>query len=242
METVVDEVAAEVFRISTYVEPPGLVFNQYLVRGVEPLLFHTGHRMTFPAVRDALSRVLDPASLRWISFGHLEADECGAMNEWLEAAPQAQVVHGHLGARLSLNDQAARPPRGLADYEALDLGGHVVRWIGTSHVPHGWDSGVLFEETTRTLFCGDLFTRLGQHGATSEADPVGPALAAEDLFGATALTPSTAPAIRALAGLQPSTLGLMHGPAYIGDGELALDQLAGGYRERLHAAMDRAEG
>lgn len=242
METVVDEVAAEVFRISTWADPPGLVFNQYLVRAVEPLLFHTGHRATFPLVRDALARVLDPAALRWVSFGHLEADECGAMNEWLDVAPHAQVVHGELGARLSLNDQAVRPPRALADYEALDLGGHVVRWAGTSHVPHGWDSGVLFEETTRTLFCGDLFTRTGQHGAISESDPVGPAMVAEDLFGATALTPSTAPAIRALAGLGPSTLGLMHGPAFTGDAPAALDQLADAYRERLYVALDRAEG
>ena len=242
MDTVVDEIAPDVFRLSTFLEPPGLPFNQYLVRAEEPLLFHTGHRQLFPAVRAALSRVLDPERLRWISFGHLEADECGAMNEWLAVAPQAEVTHGALGVQLSLNDMADRPPRTLADGERVDLGGRVVRWIGTAHVPHGWDSGLLVEETTGTLLCGDLFTRFGRCGPVDDADPVGPALDLEDRMGATALTPRTAPAIRALAELAPSTLGLMHGPAYTGDGAAALGQLADAYAERLRRELELAEG
>lgn len=239
MDTAVDEVAPDVFRLSTYVDPPGLVFNQYLVRGQEPLLFHTGHRQLFPAVREALSRVLDPAALRWVSFGHLEADEAGAMNEWLAVAPHARVTHGQLGVRVSLNDLADRPPRALAEGEVLDLGDRRVRWIGTAHVPHGWDSGLLYEETTGTLLCGDLFTRTGPHGATDDTDPVGPALAAEDLFGFTALTPTTAPAIRALADLDPSTLGLMHGPAFTGNAPAALRALADAYAGRLRDEWER---
>jgi flavorubredoxin len=240
--TTVDEIAPDVFRFSTFLDPPGLAFNQYLVRGEDPLLFHTGHRMLFGSVREALSRVLDPGRLRWISFGHLEADECGAMNEWLSVAPRAEVTHGELGVRLSLNDMADRPPRTLAEGERLDLGGRVVRWIGTAHVPHGWDSGLLIEETTGTLLCGDLFTRLGRTGPVEDTDPVGPALELEDLMHATALTPRTAPAIRALADLAPSTLGLMHGPAYTGDAVAALEQLAGGYSERMRRELELTGG
>lgn len=189
MDTVVDEVAPDIFRLSTYLPAVDLQFNQFLVRAEEPLLFHTGYRLLFPTIRDALARVIDPLALRWISFGHVEADECGAMNEWLSVAPSAQVVHGRLGVMVSLGDLADRPPRALAEGEVLDLGRRRVRWIDTAHVPHGWDSGLLLEETTGTLLCGDLFTATGPGPAVSGADPVGPALAAEDRFGATALTP-----------------------------------------------------
>lgn len=218
MDTVVDEVAPDIFRLSTYVEPRGLVFNQYLVRGQEPLLFPHRYRTLFPTVRAALARVLDPAALRWVSFGHVEADESGAMNEWLAVAPHAQVTHGQLGVAVSLNDLADRPPRALAEGEVLDLGDRRVRWIGTAHVPHGWDSGLLFEETTGTLLCGDLFTRTGPHDATDDTDP----------------------AIRALAAIGPSTVGLMHGPAFTGDAVRALEQLADGYRDRLRTALEHS--
>ncbi|SFN01250.1 hypothetical protein SAMN05216207_1006108 [Pseudonocardia ammonioxydans] len=240
MDTVVDEVAPDIFRLSTYLPAVDLQFNQFLVRAEEPLLFHTGYRLLFPTIRDALARVIDPLALRWISFGHVEADECGAMNEWLSVAPSAQVVHGRLGVMVSLGDLADRPPRALAEGEVLDLGRRRVRWIDTAHVPHGWDSGLLLEETTGTLLCGDLFTATGPGPAVSGADPVGPALAAEDRFGATALTPGTGPTIRALAATAPTTLALMHGPAHTGDAVDALGALADAYDARLRAALDRA--
>lgn len=180
------EIADGVHRISTYVEPPGLVFNQFLLTADEPLLFHTGMRGLFPEVSAAVQRIVPLARLRWVTFGHLEADECGSMNEWLQAAPSSQIAHGVLGCRLSINDMANRPPRQLADGEVVDLGGKRVRRIETPHVPHGWDAGLLFEETTGTLFCGDLFTALGRTTSLTENDIVGAALSAEDTFGALA--------------------------------------------------------
>ncbi|WP_370304820.1 MBL fold metallo-hydrolase [Sinimarinibacterium flocculans] len=237
MQTVVDEVADGVFRLSTYVQPADFTFNQYLVRADEPLLFHTGPAAMFPLISAALNRVVPVGSLRWVSFGHHESDESGSMNEWLRAATQAQIAVGEIGCMISMNDLAARPPRALKDGETLDLGGKRVRWLATPHVPHCWDAGVLFEETTGTLLCGDLFATVGQHPATSEADPVGPALAAEDLFHATALTATTARSIRDLAELRPRTLALMHGPAYRGDCASALHALADGYAERFASTL-----
>ena len=240
METVADEIASDIYRLSTYVERADLVFNQYLVVAEEPLLFHCGGRQLFPFVRAAVERIIPLESLRWISFGHVESDECGSMNNWLAAAPRAEVVHGALGVKLSLDDIADRPPRVLTDGGTLDLGGKTVRWIDTSHVPHGWESGVLLEQQTETLFCGDLFTASGKHPALSDSDIVQPAMDAEELYHATALTPDTAPTIQRLADMSPSRLALMHGPAFSGDAATALGELGQYYDRRLRSALDRA--
>jgi flavorubredoxin len=232
MTTRTDEIADGIFRISTFVAdvgPDGFTFNQFLIRAEQPLLFHTGPRAMFPLVREAVGRVLPAESLRWITFGHVESDECGSMNLWLGAAPNAQVAHGNIGVMVSLNDLCDRPPRALNDGEVLDLGGKRVRHIDTPHVPHCWESRVLFEETTKTLLCGDLFTHTGAVPPITTNDIVGPAIAAEDLFHATAVTPQTAPTIRKLAELRPTTLALMHGSSFRGDGAKALLQLANHY-------------
>jgi len=239
MESRTDEIADGVYRISTFapaIAPPaGFTFNQFLVLGDEPLLFHTGLRRMFPLVLAAVGRVIPPEQLRWISFGHYEADECGSMNQWLAAAPQAEVMHGQTGVLVSLNDMADRPPRILADGEAVDLGrGRRVRYIDTPHIPHGWDAGVLYEEGTGTLLCGDLFTQLGDAPATTTGDIVGPAIAAEDLFHFSSLNPGMGGAIRRLAGLSPKMLALMHGPSYVGDGAAAL---ADDYDRRMRRTM-----
>ncbi|MEV2271389.1 oxygen-binding di-iron domain-containing protein [Nonomuraea africana] len=218
------------------------MFNQYLVNAEEPLLFHTGLRALFPSVSAAVERVVPVERLRWITFGHVEADECGSMNSWLAAAPNAQIAHGLVGCLVSVNDLADRPPRPLADGEVMDLGGKRVRRIETPHVPHGWDAGLFFEESTGTLLCGDLFTSMGEAPAVTEKEIVSPALAAEDTYGATCLTPGTGPTMRALADLEPSALCLMHGPAYRGDGGTALRDLAGAYEERLAAEGVRLHG
>ena len=173
METRINEIADGIYRLSTFVPeiapPAGFTFNQFLVLGDEPLLFHTGLRKMFPLVRDAVSRLIPPERLRWITFGHYEADECGAMNEWLAVAPQAEVAHGQTGCMVSLNDMADRAAALLQDGETIDLGGGKrVRYIDTPHVPHGWEAGVLYEETTGTLLCGDLFTQLGDGAALTE--------------------------------------------------------------------------
>lgn len=236
METRTDEIADGIYRFSTFVPDAGIVFNQFLVDADEPLLFHTGMRGLFPLVSGAVGAVVPVERLRWISFGHYEADECGAMNEWLAVAPDAQVAHTALGVMVSVADQAVRAPRPLADGEVIDLGGKRIRHLSTPHVPHGWDAGVMYEETTGTLFAGDLFTALGDGPATGTDDIVGPAFAAEDVFGATSLTPLVAPTIRRLAELTPATIALMHGPAYTGDGAAALAELADGYAARLAAA------
>jgi flavorubredoxin len=238
VEPTVTEIAPQIYRVSTYVPGPGLVFNQFVVDSEEPLLFHTGPRALFPMVSTAVERVVSVERLRWITFGHLEADECGAMNAWLAAAPRSQIAHGALGCAVSVNDLADRPPRPLTDGEVLDLGGRRLRRLETPHVPHGWDAGLYFEEVTGTLMAGDLFTALGDGQALTDHDIVGPAFAAEDVFHATCLTPNTGPAIRALADLSPSMLALMHGPAYTGDGARALRDLADGYDQRL--AQDSA--
>ena len=237
MKTDVAEIATGIYRLSTHVAevapPAGFTFNQFLVMGDEPLLFHCGMRGLFPLVSEAVARIMPIDRLRWISFGHVEADECGSMNQWLAAAPQAEVAHGMIACMVSLNDLADRKPRALADGEVLDLGGKRIRYIDTPHVPHGWEAGVLFEETTGTLLCGDLFTHVGGGAALTESDILGPAIAAEEMFQATCMAPRTAQTLRELAKLSPRTLALMHGASYRGDGESALRDLADYYAERM---------
>jgi flavorubredoxin len=242
VDTDVTEIADRIYRLSTFRDPPGMAFNQFLLAAEEPLIFHTGHRALFGQITEAVGRILDPASVRWISFGHLEADECGSMNEWLAAAPAATVVQGQLGVSVSLADMADRPPRMLADGAALDLGGMRVRWIDTSQLPHGWEAGLLFEETTATLLAGDLFTALGHVPAMSQGDIVAPALDTEDRFHATALTARTARKIRELAQLAPATLATMHASSFSGDGATALHDLADGYQARFTESARELSG
>jgi flavorubredoxin len=237
METKVAEIAEGIFRLSTFVPeiapPAGFVFNQFLVLGDEPLLFHTGLRKLFELTRHGLARIMPPETLRWISFGHFEADECGALNEWLAVAPRAQAAQGQIGTSVSINDFADRIPRQLTDGEIIELGdGKRIRYIDTPHTPHGWDAGVLYEESTRTLLCGDLFTQLGNDAALTERDIVGPAIAAEDMFQYSSLNPKMGATIRRLAELAPRTLALMHGPSFSGDGASALRALADDYDRR----------
>lgn len=236
MKTHVDEIGSGIYRLSTYISqagPYGFTFNQFFIDADEPLLFHTGGRMLFPSVADAMRSIRPLETLRWISFGHFEADECGAMNQFLDCAPRATVAQGQLGVMLSVADQAARAPRVLGNGEVLDLGGKRVRYISTPHVPHGWDAGLLYEETTETLFAGDLFSIDGDYPARTENDLLAEALAVEDQMHFTALTPNTAPVIHALADLRPKTLALMHNSAYSGDCERALRDLASAYADRL---------
>lgn len=239
MTTKVDEIAPDIYRLCTFVPeigPSGFTFNQFLLDDDEPLLFHTGHRSMFLSVQDAIERVLPVNRLRWITFGHVESDECGAMNELLAVAPHAKVAHGGLGCMVSLNEMAERTPRPLADGETIELGTKRVRHIDTPHVPHGWEARVLYEETTGTLLCGDLFTHLGDGPALTDADILGPAGEAEDVFSYSSLAPSTPSTIERLAELAPRTLALMHGSSFAGDCAGALRALADSYRTRLSSA------
>lgn len=239
MHSDVTEIADGIYRISTFVPdvtPDGFTFNQFLLAADEPLLFHAGHRGMFPLVAEAVATVLPVETLRWLSFGHVEADECGAMNMWLATAPHSEVAFGALGCDVSLNDLCDRPPRALAEGEVLDLGGKRVRQISTPHVPHGWEAQVLFEETTGTLLCGDLFTNSGRGPAITSDDVVGPALATEGMFHATALSPHTGAVLRSLGDLRPATLAVMHGSSFQGDCRQALYDLAAGYEAVATAA------
>jgi flavorubredoxin len=239
METRVDEIADGIYRLSTCVPeiaPGGFTFNQFVIDAGEPLLFHCGPRQMFPLVSEAASRIVPLEQFRWITFGHVESDECASMNDWLAVAPHAQVAHGAVGCLVSLNDMADRPPRALDDGEVMDLGGKRVRHIDTPHVPHNWEARVLYEETTNTLLCGDIGTMTGDETARTEDDIVGRALETEDLFGASSLTPALAPTIHKLADLRPSTLAIMHGPSYAGDGAATLHALADAYAARVAEA------
>ncbi len=241
MQTTVNEVADGIYRLSTWVPdvapPAGFTFNQFLVDADEPLLFHAGHRQMFPLLAEAAARVRPVEDLRWITFGHVEADECGAMNSWLTAAPHAEVAHGVLGCQVSLNDMCVRPPRPLADGEVLDLGGKRVRHLDTPHVPHAWEARVLYEETTGTLLCGDLFTHVGDGPALTTDDIVEPAMDAEAMFRQTCLAPDTAVQLTRLADLNPTTLALMHGSSFTGDGAGALRELAAQIDANLLASV-----
>ncbi len=227
--TRVDEIADGIYRLSTAVPaiPGGFSFNQILLADEEPLLFHAGPRGLFPAVRDAVSRVLPPESLRYIGLGHVESDECGALNDWLAVAPRAVPVCSRVAALVSVSDLADRPPRALADGETLGLGRHRVTWLDAPHVPHAWENGFLFEETTRTFLCGDLFTQPGD-GATAltSADILEPSEAMRKGMDYYAHAPTTRSHLERFAALSPGMLACMHGSAWTGDGASLLRALA----------------
>ena len=220
--TNVQEIAAGIYRISTPVMLPGdaaFSFNQYLVDDEEPLLFHTGLRQLFPLVAEAVASVMPVARLRHVAFSHVEADECGALNQWLAAAPQATPLCGTVAAMVSISDLADRPPHALADGEAISLGRHRVRWFDTPHLPHAWECGLLMEETTATLFCGDLFTQPGSApSALVEHDILGPSEAFRGAMDYFSHSIHAAALLEKLARNNPTTLACMHGSAWRGDG------------------------
>jgi flavorubredoxin len=227
--TNVHEVADGIYRINTPVvmEPGGFSFNQYLIVDDEPLIFHTGPRRMFPLVREAAASVLPVERLRYIAFSHVEADECGSLNEWLAAAPQSSPLCGTVAALVSISDLADRPPRALADGEALSLGRHTVRWFDTPHLPHAWECGFLQEERTRTLLCGDLFTQGGaEHPAITESDILGPSEAFRHAMDYFSHTKHAREMLEKLAAAEPTTLACMHGSAWRGDGAKLLRALA----------------
>ena len=237
--TTVDEIAPDIFRLSTWVPgitEQGFTFNQFLLTGDEPFLFHCGHRQLFPFVSEAINRVVPLEKLRWISFGHVEADECGAVNLLLDAAP-TEVVHGALACMVSLIDLCDRPPVVAPEDGVHDIGGHRLRFIPTPHVPHNWEAGLWFDETTSTLLAGDLLTHTGQCPALTESDCVAPALDAEEVFHATGLTTNLGPTLEQLAQLQPTTLAIMHGSSFSGDGATQLRGLADGYAAMAGASL-----
>jgi flavorubredoxin len=237
METRLDEIADRIYRVSTYLPQIGLNFNQFLIDADEPMLFHTGHRSLFPSVSAAIARVIDVKRLKWITFSHVESDECGSLNEWLAAAPAATAAHGRIGCNTWLNDGAPRPPRALANNEVLDLGAKRVRHLDTPHVPHSWDAGLIFEETTRTLFSSDLLFQFGDTLPLAAGDILAPALEAEERFRATPITAETPLVVRQLAALEPRTIAIMHGASISGEVRPVLEGLADYYERHLREAL-----
>ncbi|HZM93232.1 MAG TPA: MBL fold metallo-hydrolase [Vicinamibacterales bacterium] len=235
----IDEIARDVYRISIHVPELDMQFNHFLVKDDEPLLFHTGMRKMFPAMWEAVGRLIDPTSLRWISWSHFEVDECGALNDWLARAPDARPACGQVGALVNITDYATRPPLALAPGDALTTGRHRFRWVPTPHLPHGWDAGMLFEEQDRVLFCSDLFHQFGSREPVTGADVVGrygEAIARMQahpvLMDYMPFTHQTRQRIETLAELEPRVLAAMHGSAYEGDGAAAL-RAAGDVMEQL---------
>jgi flavorubredoxin len=241
------EIAPDVFRITTFIEPFNMQFSQFLVRDEEPLLFHTGLRSLFPAVRDAVASLIDPRRLRWVGFSHYEADECGSLPDWQALAPQAEALCSLVGKLVSVDDAlAARPARGLTDGEVVSTGKYRFRFLATPHVPHCWEAGHLFEETRRTLFCSDLFHQAGDVEPVTQSEVIGRCrnVLVEYQRGPFAnympYGPLTEHSLKRLAGLHPKTLATMHGSVYVGDGGQALHDLAGVLREVFQPADARA--
>jgi len=238
----IDEIAPDMYRISIYVPDFDLQFNHFLIRDEEPLLFHAGFKGFFPELREAVTKLLNPSQIRWISFSHFESDECGALNHWLEIAPAAQAAASMVDVLVSLNDFAVRPPRGMTDGETIDTGKYRFRFCSTAHLPHGWDAGVLFEERQRTLLCSDLFHHVGDVEPITESDIVGRSHAAMTEYQKGPLanyipyTPLTGRILEQLAALQPATLATMHGSAYRGDGARALRDLETALRNTFGGA------
>jgi len=229
-ETRIDEIGDGIFRISTPVPPQaipgGFTFNQYLIVDDCPLLYHSGPRKMFPLVQEAIASIIPVSSLRYVGLSHFEADECGALNEFLEAAPEAEPLCSKTAKMVSVDDFALRPARALADGEEISLGTHVVRWIDTPHFPHGWECGHLFETTTQTLFCGDLFTQGGhEHQPLTSDDILQNSEATRDAFNYFCETRQVQQLANKLADTSPRILACMHGSAWKGDGADLLRQL-----------------
>jgi flavorubredoxin len=242
----ISEIAPDVYRFSIYVPEINLGFNHFLVNDDEPLLFHTGSRAMFPALREMIGKVIDPAKLRWISFSHFETDECGALNQWLQVAPNATPVHGMIGCLVNLNDFSDRPTKMLNADDRLETGKYKFRFVHTPQLPHGWDAGVLFEETQRTLFCSDLCHQEFDVEPVTSSDIIGrcrQVLAAyqqSPFANYVPYTPQTGRQLEAVAQLDPKTLAIMHGSSFTGNGAQVIRDLAGVFKEVLADPMSAA--
>jgi len=231
--TAINEIAPDLFRLSVYVPAFDMQFNHFLVRDEEPLLFHAGFKGMFPELREAVGSLIDQTKLRHVAWSHFESDECGALNHWLELAPQAQPVCTLVGKLVSVDDFAIRPARGMTADEVLTTGKYRYRFYGSPHLPHGWDAGVLFEETRKTLFCSDLFHHFGNVAAVTSSDLIEPSrqamlqLQQGPLEGYIPYTRQSEGVLRSLAELKPETLAVMHGSSYVGKGDQLLTGLAG---------------
>lgn len=233
----VSEIAPDVFRISIFVKEMNLQFNHFLIRDDEPMLYHAGMKQMFPVLLEAVRKIISPSDIRWIGFSHFEVDECGALNEWLEVAPNAQAVCSEAGAIVNMGDYAIRPAYAMAGNTTLNTGKYTYRFIRTPHLPHGWDAGVLFEETNKTLLCSDLFHQNGDVTDITDSDILASHKASMlefeegPLMEYSPYTNKTASILKSLADLNPKTLATMHGSSFVGDCSQALRDLDGVMKE-----------
>ena len=237
--TAIDEIAPDVFRLSIYVPDIDMQFNHFLVRDEEPLLFHAGYKSMFSALREAVATLIDPSKLRYVAWSHFESDECGALNDWLQVAPQAEPACTLVGKIVSVDDFSIRPARGMTPDDVLTTGKYRFRFYPSPHIPHGWDAGVLFEETRKTLFCSDLFHHFGDVDAVTTSDLIEPTrqamlrLQQGPLAGYMPYTRQTEGVLRSLAELNPEALAVMHGSSYVGTSGRLLTDLAGVIKENF---------
>lgn len=237
--TTVTEIAPDLFRLSIFVPEINMQFNHFLVRDEEPLLFHAGLRGMFPALREAVAKLIAPTTLRHIAWSHFESDECGALNDWLTLAPNAQPVCTFLGKLVSVDDFSIRPALGMTGDDVLATGKYRFRFHQSPHIPHGWDAGVLFEETRKTLFCSDLFHHFGNVDAVTKSDLIGPTTDAMNvmqqgpLAGYFPYTRQTQGVLHRLADLKPESLAVMHGSSYEGQADKLLRDLAGVLKQQF---------
>lgn len=237
--TRIDEIAPDIFRISLYSTEAGMQFNHFLIRDEEPLLYHAGYKALFPEIRDAVCQLIEPSQLRWVGFSHFESDECGALNEWLAVAPQAQAVTGIVGAMVNVNDFALRPARILQDKELFSTGKKRLRYLRTPHVPHGWDAGLFFEETEKTLFTSDLFHQNGdvepitQNSLSDRCSELLKGMQQSPFSDYIPYSAKVDGILRELADFEPRTLAVMHGSSFSGDGRKAIQELAAVWKEVL---------
>lgn len=237
----ITEIAPDIYRLSLYIKEIDLQFNHFLVKDEEPLLYHTGMRRMFPLIHESVSKIIDPSRIRWISFSHFEADECGSLNEWLGIAPSAQAICTTVGAFVNLSDYASRPSRGMATDEILNTGKHRFRFRTTQHLPHGWDAGMIFEETNRILFCSDLLLQNGNGEAMTESDIIGRVRNALMKYQSSPFmdpipyTPKTDALLQGLAALKPGILATMHGSTFVGEGDRTLHEFTRVIKEVLGA-------
>jgi flavorubredoxin len=245
--TTITEIAPDIFRLSVYVPTIDMQFNHFLVRDEEPLLFHAGLKGMFPALREAVGSLIDPATLRHIAWSHFESDECGALNDWLQLAPQAQPVCTFVGKLVSVDDFSVRPALGMTPDDILSTGKYRFRFYPSPHIPHGWDAGVLYEETRRTLFCSDLFHHFGDVAPVTNSDLIEPTRRAMQrmqqgpLAGYIPYMQQTEGVLRSLADLKPETLAVMHGSSYVGQCDRLLTDLAGVIKDEFDKAWRQPE-
>ncbi|MDM7937066.1 MAG: MBL fold metallo-hydrolase [Cyanobium sp. CZS 48M] len=240
--TTITEIAPDLFRLSIYVPDFDMQFNHFLVRDEQPLLFHAGLKGMFPALRDAVATLMDPAKLQYIAWSHFESDEIGGLNRWLELAPEAQPVCTLVGKLVSVDDFSIRPARGMLPDDVLSTGRYRYRFYPSPHLPHGWDAGLLFEETNKTLFCSDLFHHFGDVAPLTSSDLIGPTLQGMEqmqqgpLASYMPYTRHTESVLQALAGLRPEALAVMHGSSFVGRSDQLLSDLAGVLRDAFDSA------